>query len=55
MHLQVTEKLVEEKVVVPFELEMIKVQHDSTVKKIKEYQRSSNRPGGIRPRPNTAR
>ncbi|MEN6576058.1 MAG: hypothetical protein ABFD90_06930 [Phycisphaerales bacterium] len=38
VQLQVTEKLVEEKVVVPLELELIKVQHDSTVKKIKEYQ-----------------
>ncbi len=36
--LQATEKLVEEKVVVPFELEKIKVQYDSTVKQIEEYQ-----------------
>jgi multidrug resistance efflux pump len=36
--LQATEKLVQEEVVVPFELEKIKIQHDSTVKKIQEYQ-----------------
>lgn len=33
-----TEKLVEEKVVVPLELEKIKVQRDSTIKKIDEYE-----------------
>jgi len=36
--LQSTASLVEKKVVVPFELEKIKVQHDSTIKKIDEYQ-----------------
>lgn len=35
---QTTEKLVEEKVVVPIELEKIKVQRDSTIKKIDEYE-----------------
>jgi multidrug resistance efflux pump len=38
MELQATEKLVAEKVIVPFELEKIKVEHDSTIKKIEEYQ-----------------
>ena len=32
------EKLVEQKLIVPFELEKIKVQHDSTIKKIEEFQ-----------------
>ncbi|MBP7050685.1 MAG: hypothetical protein KBE65_06700 [Phycisphaerae bacterium] len=36
--LQATEKLVEQEVVVPFELEKLQIQYDSTAKKIKEYQ-----------------
>jgi multidrug resistance efflux pump len=36
--LRVTQKLVEQKAVVPFELEKIQVEHDSTIKKIQEYQ-----------------
>jgi multidrug resistance efflux pump len=38
LDLQATEELVKKKVVVPFEYEKIKVQRDSTVKKIGEYQ-----------------
>jgi multidrug resistance efflux pump len=38
MDLQATEKLVKEKVVVPFELEKIQVEHDSTIRKIEECQ-----------------
>lgn len=38
VELQATEKLVEAKVVVPLELEKIKVEHESMVKKISEYQ-----------------
>lgn len=39
VELQVTQKLVEEKVVVPFELEKLKAQHDAIAKTIEEYQR----------------
>ncbi|HNU30626.1 MAG TPA: hypothetical protein PKN00_15625, partial [Sedimentisphaerales bacterium] len=35
---QATEKLVQQEVVVPFELEKLKIQYDSTARKIKEYQ-----------------
>lgn len=36
--LQASEKLLAEKVIVPFELEKVKIQYDSTAKKIAEYQ-----------------
>ncbi len=36
--LQATETLVQQEVVVPFELEKLQIQYDSTAKKIKEYQ-----------------
>ncbi len=38
LDLQATEKLVAQKVIVPFELEKVRGQHDSTIKKIDEYQ-----------------
>jgi len=36
--LRANEKLLEDKVIVPFELEKVKIQYDSTAKKIAEYQ-----------------
>ena len=38
VQLQSTEKLVEEKVVVPFELEKVRTDYESAAKKIREYQ-----------------
>lgn len=38
MELEATEKLVEQKAVVPLELAKVKVEHDSTIRKIDEYQ-----------------
>ena len=39
VQVKVSQKLVEENVIVPFELERIKAQHDSTPKKIQENER----------------